>query len=65
VSQGRVGILLTKAHGLFHAAAEVGVETIDADFATRFFSGTIAGTPVDGHSEPAAIATGIDDLLLS
>jgi len=64
VSQGRVGILLTKAHGLFHAAAEAGVETINADFATGFFSGTLNGAPADGHYEPVAVATGIDDLLL-
>jgi hypothetical protein len=63
-SKGRVGILLTKAHGLFHAAAEAGLGTIDADFATRFFSGTIAGATADGHSEPAEMASGIDDLLL-
>jgi hypothetical protein len=64
VSQGRVGILLTKAHGLFHAAAEAGVETIDADFATKFFSGALTSNAVYGHNESVTVATGIDDLLL-
>lgn len=63
VSQGRVGMLLHRAHGLFHAAAERGLETIGADFANEFFKGNI-GKQRDNHEEPAAVANGIDDLLL-
>jgi hypothetical protein len=64
VSHGRVGIMLSKAHGLFHAAAEAGVETITADFASRFFSGEVGATVGHGGGEPVAVASGIDDLLL-
>ena len=48
--------MLSKAHGLFHAAAEAGTETITADFASRFFSGDVRATVDYGHDEPAAVA---------
>jgi hypothetical protein len=64
VSEGRVGILLTKAHGLFHAAAQAGIETISADYASAFFSGATTGAPTRGREEPMPVASGIDDLLL-
>jgi hypothetical protein len=41
VSQGRVEILLGKAHELLNAAAERGLPRIDSDFASRYFQGAV------------------------
>ncbi len=64
VSNGRVGIMLSKAHGLFQAAAQAGHEAITADFATAFFSGGVGSTSENEGDEPIAVPAGIDDLLL-
>ena len=64
VSQGRVGILLGKAHELLNAAAERGLPRIDSDFASRYFEGTVESTD-DTISEAETVETAdIDDLLL-
>jgi hypothetical protein len=60
-SEGRVGILLTMAHGMLATAAEAGVPTIDGEFARNHLTGI-------GHSmepdEEALILGDVDDLLL-
>jgi hypothetical protein len=64
VAQGRVGIVLSRAHELFNAAAERGRGEIDGQFAQQYFQGSI---PALGGEEPVeeAVATvDIDELLL-
>ncbi len=60
-SEGRVGILLTLAHGMLSAAAEAGVSAIDGEFASNFLSGV--GHPVEPE-EGALVLGDVDDLLL-
>jgi hypothetical protein len=65
VSDGRVGILLSMAHGLVQAAATAGVPVITADFAISHFTG--AGVDVDatGDDDGPTSTGDLDDLLLS
>jgi hypothetical protein len=63
VSQGRIGILLSKANELIEAGASRGLARIDGTFAVRHLTGR-AGTA--DYEEDGEISTSdIDDLLLS
>ena len=64
VSQGRVGILLGKAHELLNAAAERGLPRIDSDFASRYFEGSVESTDVTVSEAETVESADIDDLLL-
>jgi len=64
VSQGRIGIVLGKAHERFNAAAEIGRPKIDGDFAQRYFQGTIAAVDGDTPEEEPITTADIDELLL-
>jgi hypothetical protein len=63
VSQGRVGILLGKAHELLNAAAERGLPRIDSDFASRYFQGAEGTSDAEPEAE-AVDGADIDDLLV-
>jgi len=64
VSQGRVGIVLGKAHELFNAAAERGRPKIDGEFAQRYFQGSIGALDGDTPEEEPIATADIDELLL-
>ncbi|MBW3642843.1 MAG: hypothetical protein KY447_08025 [Actinobacteria bacterium] len=66
VSEGRVGTLLSMAHGLVQEAASAGVPIITGDFAMAHFTGAGLGPDGDDGDE-AATTTGsdLDDLLLA
>jgi hypothetical protein len=64
VSDGRPGILLSRAYELLNAAAEQALPTISGTFSRQYFEGHAAADDVDDHREPAHIADDIDDLLL-
>lgn len=65
VSQGRVGIVLSKAHQLLDAAAERGRGEIDGQFAQQYFGGSITAGEGEGLVETEATVTAdIDELLL-
>ena len=64
VSQGRVGILLAKAHELLNAAAELGLPRISGAFANGHLHGT-AGSLDTAVADSETISTSdIDDILL-
>jgi hypothetical protein len=64
VSEGRVGILLSRAHELLNAAAEAGRPVISADFARTYFDDQ-GITPSGPDDEPGASpAQDFDDLIL-
>jgi len=65
VSEGRVGILLARAHGLIQAGATAGVPLITADFARNHFAGIGVEVDSDDDAEGAAVSGDLDDLLLS
>jgi hypothetical protein len=65
VSEGRVGILLARAHGLVQAGATAGVPLITADFARKHFTGIGVEVDTDDDAEGAAVSGDLDDLLLS
>ena len=65
VSEGRICILLTMAHGLVQAAATAGVPVITTDFAVSHFTGKGVDVESDGDGEGAATSGDLDDLLLS
>lgn len=64
VSQGRVGILLGKAHELLSAAAERGLPRIDGDFASRYFEGAVDPSDTTAAEAETVERADIDDLLL-
>ncbi|MEK6273164.1 MAG: hypothetical protein AABM42_11035 [Actinomycetota bacterium] len=63
LSQGRVGILLNKAHELFQAGAEAQVGRIDAAFARSHFAGTAEDGSAPGHEEEEDDVSNVADLL--
>jgi hypothetical protein len=65
VSEGRIGILLTMAHGLVQAAATAGVPVVTADFAVSHFTGVGVDVETDGDEDGPAATGDLDDLLLS
>jgi len=64
VSQGRVGIVLGKAHELFNAAAEHGRPKIDGDFAQRYFQGSVVALDGEAPDDEPLASADIDELLL-
>jgi hypothetical protein len=64
VSQGRVGIVLGRAHELLNAAAERGRGQIDGDFAQQYFQGSIASLDGSEPAEEHVEAADVDELLL-
>jgi hypothetical protein len=64
VSQGRVGILLGKAHELLNGAAELGLPRISGDFASRYFEGTISSSEQTSADTETTESSDIDDILL-
>lgn len=63
VSQGRIGILLSRANELIEAGATRGLARIDGIFAARHLAGR-AGT-ADYEEDGEVLTSDIDDLLLS
>jgi hypothetical protein len=63
VSQGRVGILLARAHELFHAAAERGLPRINGKFSSDYFSGRVETMSPSAEDEQASVSDVVDDLL--
>ena len=53
VSEGRVGVLLNRAHELLNAAAEKALPTISGTFARQYFEGHAPSGDADGRAEPA------------
>ncbi len=65
VSDGRVGVLLNRAHVLIHSAAERGLPRITGEFAQRFFDGAVQDNYDEQATEGETDEPGnIDDLLL-
>jgi hypothetical protein len=64
VSEGRVGILLNRAHELLNFAAQQGVPRISGKLAREFFEGNGELSDIDVDSEEGGATTDIDDLLL-
>lgn len=64
VAQDRVGIVLSRAHELFNAAAERGRGEIDGAFAQQYFQGSITALDGDHLGEEAVETADLDDLLL-
>jgi hypothetical protein len=64
VAQDRVGIVLSRAHELFNAAAERGRGEIDGEFAQQYFQGSIAAVDGGEPAEETVATADIDDLLL-
>lgn len=63
ISDGRPGILLSRAHEIFQRAAELGRPRIDGEFAAQYFQGALEAIDV-GSPEEEASSTDIDDILL-
>jgi hypothetical protein len=64
VSDGRPGILLSRAYELLNAAAEQALPTISASFARQYFDGHAPSEDADDRAEAADLTDNIDDLLL-
>ena len=65
VSDGRVGILLSRARELFDFAAQQGAPRITGEMASKFFAGAAASDlEPDGDDDSGPQASDIDDLLL-
>ena len=66
VSDGRVGILLSRARELFDFAAQQGAPRITGEIASKFFAGTAAPNlePGGGGDDSGPQGSDIDDLLL-
>ena len=64
VSEGRVGILLNRAHELLNFAAQEGVPRISGKLAREFFEGNSELSDIDVDSEEDRETADIDDLLL-
>jgi hypothetical protein len=64
VSDGRPGILLSRAYELLNAAAEQTLPTISGTFARQYFEGHAPLDQVEDRAEVAELAEDIDDLLL-
>ena len=64
VSDGRVGILLNRAHGLFNFAAERGEPRITGELARRFFEGEVDLRDLEPFADDDTEYEDIDDLLL-
>jgi hypothetical protein len=64
VAQDRVGIVLSRAHELFNAAAERGRGEIDGEFAQQYFQGSIAAVDGGEPEEELVVNADIDELLL-
>jgi hypothetical protein len=63
VSDGRAGVLLSRAYELFNAAAEQALPTISGTFARQYFEGH-APSGDGARAESADLTDDIDDLLL-
>jgi hypothetical protein len=64
VAQDRVGIVLSRAHELYNAAAERGRGEIDGEFAQQYFQGSIAAVDGGELAEETVATADIDELLL-
>ena len=64
VSEGRVGILLNRAHELLNFAAQQEIPRINSKFAREFFEGNGELSEIDIGSEEGGTTADIDDLLL-
>jgi hypothetical protein len=64
VSDGRPGILLSRARELLNAAAEQSLPKISGTFAREYFEGLAPSADADDRTEPEDSTDGIDDLLL-
>jgi hypothetical protein len=64
VAQDRVGIVLSRAHELYNAAAERGRGEIDGQFAQQYFQGSISAVDGGSPAEETVATADIDDLLL-
>lgn len=64
VSDGRPGILLSRAFELLNAAAEQALPTISGTFARQYFEGHVSSVEGDGREELVDLGDDIDDLLL-
>ncbi len=64
VSEGRVGILLNRAHELLNFAAERGAPRITGELARRFFDGQFESTDLEIAIDYGSESEDIDDLLL-
>jgi hypothetical protein len=63
VSDGRPGVLLSRARQLLNAAAEQELPKISATFARQYFANQVPSADVDARTE-LTVADDIDDLLL-
>jgi hypothetical protein len=64
ISDGRPGILLSRARELYNAAAENALPTISGKFARKYFEGQGAPVDSDERGDAADSMEDIDDLLL-
>jgi hypothetical protein len=64
VSDGRPGILLSRARELLNAAAEQALPKISGTFARQYFEGHVPSGDADDRTELGDLGEDIDDLLL-
>jgi hypothetical protein len=64
VSDGRPGILLSRARELVHAAAELALPKISGTFARQYLEGHASAGDSDDRTEPSDFDDNVDDLLL-